>query len=139
MQEEDTMPSLARGLFRVGVFFVAVALVLAFFWSIASESAALIKLARTSRDYPYTDRCDADGNPIATGPPNCVDLNHYVFIHGPIDRAFRRACTGKPAKMLLFEKGKVAAVEINVVQKMLEFQLHNGMSAGCGSHYSNGY
>ncbi|MGO7947232.1 hypothetical protein ACC722_39405, partial [Rhizobium ruizarguesonis] len=64
---------------------------------------ALRRLAATAKNYRYAERCDADGNLIATGQPNCVDLNHYVFIYGPVSRAFRRACSVKTAAMQSFD------------------------------------
>lgn len=127
----DDGPSLARGLLRVGTFFAAAALVCYFFWDTLSESAALSRLTVTAENFSYTARCDGHGNPIETGEPNCVDLNRFVFIHGPINKALRRACSGNSAAVLLFEPGKVARTEINAVQKSLQFHARFGTNSPC--------
>jgi hypothetical protein len=127
----DNGPSLARGLLRVGTLLAAVLLVSYVFWEIFSESAALSRLTATAENFSYTARCDGDGNPIETGEPNCIDLNRYVFIHGPINKAIRRACAGKSPAALLFEPGKVARTEINSVQKSLQFHARFGTNSPC--------
>ncbi|MGO4623821.1 hypothetical protein AB4Z34_17485 [Ensifer sp. 2YAB10] len=131
MQAEDDGPTLARGILRVGTLFAVVVLIAYSFLDLFSESAALNRLSATAAKYAYTERCNAEGNLIATGQPNCVDLNHYVFVYGPVSKAFRRACAGKPAELLLFEKGKVARTEINRVEKMLRFRAQNGANSPC--------
>lgn len=136
MRDQEASPSISLGLLRVGTLCIVVALIVYFFWDMFSESAALRRLAATAKNYPYTERCDANGNLIETGPPNCVDLNHYVFIYGPISRAARRACSGKTAAMLSFEVGKVARTEINLVEKMLQFRVRNGVNSPCGPYTS---
>lgn len=131
MGVEEATPSVSRGLFRVGTFLAFVAFVSYFLWDMYSESAALRRLADTAKNFPYTERCDADGNWIATGPPNCVDLNGYLFVYGPVSRAFRRACSGKAATTLLFEKNKVARTEIISVQRSLQFKARTGVNPPC--------
>lgn len=136
MGDDEDNPSMSRGLLRVGTLCLVVVLIAILFWDMFSESAAIRRLAATAKNYRYTERCDADGNLIATGQPNCVDLNHYVFIYGPVSRAFRRACSGKTAAMLSFEAGKVARSEINLVEKMLQFRARNGVNSPCGPYDS---
>lgn len=131
MRDDEATPSMVRGLFRIAVLFAVVALASYFLWNMYSESAALGRLTATANNFPYTERCDLDGNLLAAGAPNCVDLDRYIFVHGPINRAFRRACSGEAAGMLLFEKGKVARTEINLVEKMLQFRAQNGVNSGC--------
>lgn len=131
MQTEDDGPTLARGILRVGTVFAVIGLIAYSFWDLDSESAALNRLSAIAAKYTYTERCDAEGNLIATGQPNCVDLNHYVFVYGPVSKALRRACTGKPAELLLFERGKVARTEINRVEKMLKFRAQTGVNSPC--------
>ncbi|MBY3386535.1 hypothetical protein [Rhizobium laguerreae] len=131
MRDDEHTPSMSRGLLRVGTLCIVIALISYFFWDMFSETAALRRLAETAKNYHYTERCDADGNQIATGQPNCVDLNHYVFVYGPVSKAFRRACSGKVAAILSFEEGKVARTEINLVEKMLQFRARNGLDSPC--------
>jgi hypothetical protein len=131
MQADETTPTVARGLLRLGTLFGVIALGGYFFWDMFSETAALNRLAATARSYHYTESCDAEGNLVSSTPANCVDLNHYVFIYGPVLKAMRRACTGKPVAMLSFEKGKVATTEINLVEKMLRFRAQNGANSSC--------
>ncbi|MGW9947342.1 hypothetical protein J2W92_002679 [Rhizobium leguminosarum] len=128
---DDEGPSMSRGILRVGTLCVVVVLIAYFLWDMFSETAALRRLAATAKNYSYTEKCDANGNLVATGHPNCVDLNHYMFVYGPVSRAFRRACSGKAAAMLSFEEGKVARTEINLVEKMLQFRARNGMNSPC--------
>ncbi|MBY3139006.1 MULTISPECIES: hypothetical protein [Rhizobium] len=132
MRDDEDTPSMSRGLLRVGTLCLVVVLIAILFWDMFSESAALRRLAATAKNYRYAEKCDADGNVIATGQPNCVDLNHYVFVYGPVSRALRRACSGKSAAMLSFEPGKVARSEINLVEKMLQFRVRNGVNSPCG-------
>ncbi|MBA8835197.1 hypothetical protein GGE39_005161 [Rhizobium leguminosarum] len=134
MPDDKDTPSMSRGLLRVGTLCLVVVLIAILFWDMFSESAALRRLAATAKNYRYAERCDAEGNLIATGQPNCVDLNHYVFVYGPVSRAFRRACSGKSAAMLSFEEGKVARSEINLVEKMLQFRARNGVNSPCGPY-----
>ena len=114
-----------------GTVFVVIAIPSYFLWEMFSESAALSRLSATAAIFHYTVRCDADGNPVATGQPHGVDLNRYVLVHGPIHGAFRRACSGKKAGILSFEEGKVPRSEINSVQKELQFRARNGSSSPC--------
>ncbi|KAA0681161.1 hypothetical protein DTW90_37205 [Neorhizobium sp. P12A] len=131
MQGDETGPTIALGLMRLGTLFGVLAVGGYFFWDMFSETAALDRLAATARSYHYTQSCDADGNVISTAPANCVDLNHYVFVYGPVMKAKRRACTGKPAAVLSFEKSKVATTEINLVQKILQFHAQYGENFPC--------
>jgi len=131
MPDDDDNPSMSLMILRLGTLFAVVALVGYFFWEMFSESAALSRLSATANIYPYAERCDANGQLIAIGQPNCVDLNHYLFVHGSVDKAFRRACSGKPAAVLSFEKGKVATFEINSVENMLQFRHQNGVNSPC--------
>jgi hypothetical protein len=129
MQEEESNPSIGRGLFRVGTLFCALALVVWFFWEMYSESAALIRLSATAKNFPYVERCDAEGNPVATGQPNCVDIGRYLFINGPVLKALRRDCSdrSRPPVMLILEAGKASRKEIVGVQKSLSFLKRNGV------------
>lgn len=131
MPDDEEPLTLSRIIQRFGTLFVVVAITSYFSWEMFSDNAALSRLSATAEIYHYTERCDADGNPIATGQPNCADLNNYVFVHGPINRAFRRACSGKTAEMLSFEDGKVPRSEISSVQKALQFRAQNGESPPC--------
>ncbi len=131
MSDDGEAISVSRIMSRVGTVFIVIALASYFLWEMLSESAALSRLSATAAIFRYTERCDADGNPIATGQPNCVDLNRYVFVHGPIDRAFRRECSGKKGGILSFEEGKVSRSEINSVQKELQYRARNGASSPC--------
>lgn len=134
MQDDEATPTVARGLLRLGTLFGMIAVGGYFLWDLFSESAALNRLAATAKIYHYTESCDAEGNLVSSTPANCVDLNHYVFVYGPVMKAIRRGCTGKSAAMLSFEKGKVARTEINSVEKMLRFRTRNGTNSPCGSH-----
>ncbi len=116
---------------RLGTLFAIVVLVGYVLWDMFSETTALSRLSATASIFHYTQRCDADGNLIASGSPNCVDLNHYMFVHGSIDKAFRRTCAGKTAEMLTFEKGIVGTFEINLVQKMLASRSRGEPSPPC--------
>lgn len=91
LQDDDTGPSLARGLFRLGVFFGCVAFILFFFWETYSSSAALSRLSAAASTFSYTERCDANGNPTTTGEPNCIDLGRYLFIHVPVMKALSKS------------------------------------------------
>jgi len=131
LSDDGEAISVSRIMSRGGTVFIVIALASYFLWEMFSESAALSRLSATAAIFHYTERCNADGNPIATGQPNCVDLNRYMFVHGPIDRAIRRACPGKKAGILSFEEGKVSRSEINSVQKELQFRARNGASSPC--------
>lgn len=134
MQTDDSGPTLARGLVRLCTLLGVTAIFGYFLWSSFSEAAALGRLATTARSFRYIQSCDLGGRPIPSGVANCVDLNHYVFVHAPVMTALRRDCTGKPEAMLLFEKGKVARTEINRVEKLLRFREKNGTNSPCGSY-----
>lgn len=134
MREDETSPTVARGLLRLSTLFALVAVGGYVFWDTFSEAAALNRLAATATNYRYTQSCDSQGNFIPAAPNNCVDLNHYVFIYGPVMKAVRRSCTGKPVALLSFEKGKVARTEINSVEKMLQFHARYGTSSPCGGN-----
>jgi hypothetical protein len=113
-------PSVTVGLVRVGTFFAIVAIASYFVWEIFSESAALSRLNATAEIFTYPNRCAADGTPIETGQPNCVDLGRYVFIHGPVNIVIHRACSGTPARVLTFEPGQVSRREIHSAWKGLQ-------------------
>lgn len=129
MPGDEEGPSTALGLLRVGTLISFIALALFFLWEFFSQSAALSRLSATAEILPYTERCDADGNLITTGRPNCVDLGRYVFVHGTVNKAFRKACAGQKgaAEMLSFEEGKASRTEINGIQKSLRFQAQTGV------------
>lgn len=95
MQDDDTNPSLARGLFRLGVLFGCVAFILFFFWETYSSSAALSRLSAAASNFSYTEKCDANGNPTTTGEPNCIDLGRYLFIYGPVMKALSKSVLGE--------------------------------------------
>ena len=133
LQDDDTGPSLARGLFRIGVFVGCAAFVLFFFWETYSSSAALSRLSAAASNFAYTESCDANGNPTSVGEPNCVDLGRYVFVHGPVLKAFRRACSGSgdvPGVVVL-EIGKAPRIEIHRVEKAFRFRSRNGVNVPC--------
>jgi hypothetical protein len=132
MQTDDSGPTLAQGLLRLGTLLGVTAIGGYFLWSLFSENAALNRLATTAKSFRYTQSCDVEGRPVSSGVANCIDLNHYVFIYGPVMTALRRECTGKPATILFFEKGKVARTEINRVEKLLRFRGQNGTNSPCG-------
>ncbi len=131
MPDDEDALSVSRIMSRAGTIVTVIALASHFLWEMLSESAALSRLSATAAIFHYPERCDANGNPIATGQPNCVDLNRCVFVHGPINRAFRRAYTGKEAGILSFEEGKVPRSEINAVQKELQYWARSGASSPC--------
>lgn len=133
-QGDEAAPTVVLGLLRLGALFGVIAVVAYSFWDLYSESAALNRLAATAKGYHYTESCDAEGNLVSSLPANCVDLNHYVFIDGPVMKAIRRNCAGKSAATLTFEKGKVARTEINNVEKMLQFRARNGTNSPCGPY-----
>ncbi|MGF6156756.1 hypothetical protein M2267_001999 [Ensifer sp. KUDG1] len=134
MHEDEESPTVARGLLRLSTLFVFMAVGGYVFWDTFSEAAALDRLKATAKNYRYTESCDSEGNFIVSASANCVDLNHYVFIDGPVMKAVRRNCTGKPAALLSFKKGKVARTEINSVQKMLQFHARYGTNSPCGAN-----
>lgn len=133
LQDDDTNPSLARGLFRLGVLFGCVAFILFFFWETYSSSAALSRLSAAAGNFSYTEKCDANGNPTTTGEPNCIDLGRYLFIYGPVMKAFRRACSGSGdgAGVVILEKNKAPRIEIHRVEKAFRFRSRNGASVPC--------
>ncbi|NTI03138.1 hypothetical protein G6K88_14030 [Agrobacterium rhizogenes] len=130
MEDEEAL-STSRIILRVGTLVAVAAMIAYLSWVMFSEKAALNRLSETAQNYHYTESCDADGNLVATGQPNCVDLNRYMFVYGPISKAFRRACSGKAAEMLSFQEGKVSTFEINLVDKMLLFRAREGGSSPC--------
>lgn len=134
MQGDDVGPTLAQGILRLGTLFGVTAVGGYFFWSLYSETAALDRLASTAKSFPYTQSCDAGGRIVSSGVDNCIDLNHYVFIDGPVMTALRRDCTGKSEAMLVFEAGKVARTEINRVAQLLRFREQNGTNSPCGPY-----
>ncbi len=134
MLGNGTGPTVGQRFLRLGTLFAVFAVGGYFFWDLFSEAAALNRLAVTAKSYNYTQSCDAEGNRTLSTPANCVDLNEYVFIYGPVMKALRRDCAGKSAAMLSFEKGKVARKEINSVEKRLRFRARNGTNSPCGSH-----
>jgi hypothetical protein len=129
--EDEEAPSMSRAISRVGTLVAVAAMIAYLLWVMFSEKAALNRLSETAQNYHFTESCDADGNLVATGQPNCVDLNRYMFVYGPISRAFRRACSGNVAEKLSFEDGKVSTFEINLVDKMLQFRAREGGSSPC--------
>ena len=126
-------PSLALGLFRVATLFAVVALILLFFREIYSVDAALRRLEGHAESFPYTQTCDEEGNLVTTGQPNCVDLGRYLFVHGPVNKAFRRVCAGREGEAATFTlaKGKAPRVEIVRVEKSLAFQARNPGGVPC--------
>lgn len=132
-QEDDAGPSVARGLYRLSVLFACIAFVMFFFWEVYSTAAAVSRLSAAAKNFPYVDRCDGSGNPIDTGEPNCVDLGRYIFINGPVLKAFRRACSGSKAlpALLILEEGKADRGDIVSVEKSLRFRKLNGVSVPC--------
>jgi hypothetical protein len=46
-------------------------------------TAAVNRLSAAADNFHYTERCDANGNPIGTGKPNCVDLGHFAVHQWP--------------------------------------------------------
>lgn len=133
LQDDNTGPSLARGLFRLGVLFGCVAFLLFFFWETYSSSAALSRLSAAASNFSYTERCDANGNPTPTGEPNCIDLGRYLFVYGPVMKSFRTACSGSDGGpgVVILEKDKASRIEIHRVEKAFRFRSRNGASAPC--------
>jgi hypothetical protein len=134
MHTDDSGPTLAQGLVRLGTLLGVVVIGSYFLWSLFSEAAALDRLATTAKSFRYTQSCDVEGRAVSSGVTNCVDLNHYVFVYGPVMTALRRDCTGKSEAIILFEKGAVARTEINRVEKLLRFREQNGTNSPCGSY-----
>jgi hypothetical protein len=133
LQDDDSGPSLARGLFRVGVLFGCVAFVLFFFWETYGSSAALSRLSAAASSFSYTERCDANGNATTTGEPNCIDLGRYQFVYGPVMTAFRRACSGSDDApgVIILEEDKAPRIEIHRVEKAFRFRSRNGANVPC--------
>lgn len=133
MRVDDAGPSLARGLFRLGVFFVFVAFAVFFVWEAGSSTAALSRLSAAARNFSYTERCDANGNPTTKGEPNCVDLGGYLFVNGPVMKAFRRACSGRDEVpgVIVLDIGKASNVEIHRVEKAFDFRSRTGTIVPC--------
>lgn len=133
MEDDDSGPSLARGLFRVGVLLGCVAFVLFFLWGTYSSSAALSRLSEAARDFSYTERCDANGNPTNTGEPNCIDLGRYLFVYSPAMKAFRKACSGsdEAPDVIILEEDKAPRIEIQRVEKAFRFRSRNGANVPC--------
>jgi hypothetical protein len=134
MQTDDSGPTLAQGLVRLGTLLGVIAIGSYFLWTLFSKAAALDRLATTAKSFGYTQSCDVEGRPVSSGVANCIDLNHYVFIYGPVMTALRRDCTGKSEAILFFEKREVARTEINRIEKLLRFREQNGMNSPCGSY-----
>lgn len=134
MQTDDSGPTLAQGLVRLGTLLGVVAIGSYFLWSLFSEAAALDRLATAAKSFRYTQSCDVEGRAVSSGVANCIDLNHYVFVYGPVITALRRDCTGKPEAILLFEKGAVARTEINLVEKLLRSWERTGTNSPCGPY-----
>jgi hypothetical protein len=105
MQGNEATPTVAQGLLRLGTLFVIVAVCGFFFWDMFSETAALNRLATTARSYHYTESCDAEGNLVSSKLANCIDLNHYVFVYGPVMKAMRRRLHWKASSDAIFRKG----------------------------------
>lgn len=130
-RDADDGPSVAVGLMRVATFFAAVAMASYFVWEIFSESAALSRLNTTADIFSYPSRCAGDGTPIETGEPNCVDLGRYIFIHGSVNMAVRRACPGAPSAVLSFEPGQVSRKEIHSARRSLQVYAEYGTKLPC--------
>ncbi|MGO7360982.1 hypothetical protein [Rhizobium leguminosarum] len=131
MQDDEAGPSLSLGLFRLSGLFASVVIVVYIFWEMFSQSAALIRLSMTAKKFPYAERCDASGNPITTGEPNCVDLGRYLVVYGPVIKVFRRACSGSDGAPETLTLDKASRVEISLVEKSLSFRARNGVSVSC--------
>lgn len=131
--DQDADPGVARGLYRVGVFLACVAGVAYFFWELYSTTAAMQRLKAAAANFPYGQTCDANGNMITEGQPNCVDLGRYVFINGPTLTAVRRACSpdDEPPAFLVLEEGKAPRKDIVRIEKSLSFHKRNGRSITC--------
>jgi hypothetical protein len=126
--QDDVGPSLARGMMRLGILFGCILLVIFFFWETYSSSASLRRISATAKSFPYTDRCDSNGHPANIEKPNCVDLGSYVFVSGPILKAFRKACAGSNQMpgVIILEESAAPRIEIHRVEKALTFRLRNG-------------
>lgn len=130
MQDDEAGPSLSLGLFRLSGLFACVVIVIYIFWEMFSQSAALIRLSMTAKNFPYAERCDASGNPITTGEPNCVDLGYQV-VYGPVIKVFRRACSGSDGAPETLILDKASRIEISLVEKSLSFRARNEVSVSC--------
>ncbi|UIK21051.1 MULTISPECIES: hypothetical protein [Rhizobium] len=113
MQDDEAGPSLSLGLFRLSGLFACVVIVIYIFWEMFSQSAALIRLSMTAKNFPYAERCDASANPITTGEPNCVDLGYQV-VYGPVIKVFRRACSGSDGAPETLILDKASRIEISL-------------------------
>lgn len=133
MDGEISAPTRARGLYRLAVLFASFGIFVFILWSTYSTSAALSRISATVRTFQFYDRCDAFGNRVSFGEPNCVDLERYVFVNGPVMKAYRRACQGRdggPAVIIL-EAGKSPRGEIHRVDKAFRFRVRNGQNVPC--------
>lgn len=133
MEETSAGPTKAQGCYRLAVLFACVGVFAFFLWNTYSASAALLRIATTARKFEFPDRCDASGNLVSIGEPNCVDLQRYVFVNGPVMKAYRRACQGRdggPAVIIL-EAGKSPRGEIHRVDKAFSFRVRNGQNVPC--------
>jgi hypothetical protein len=122
--DDEANPSVARGLYRLSVLFGCVAFVVFFFWEMYSTAAAVSRLSAAVKNFSYVERCDANGNLIETGEPNCVDLGRYLLINGPVLKAFRRACGGSDylPGVVVLEEGMAARADIVSVGKALSYR-----------------
>ncbi|RZI56709.1 MAG: hypothetical protein EOP14_05605 [Pseudomonas sp.] len=133
LQDDDSEPTLARGLYRVVVLFGCLGLFSYFLLEMYSTTAALSRLASAAKNFRYIERCDAEGNPKTTGEPNCVNLYGYLFINGPVLRAIKRVClnNGEAPVMLTLEEGKASKRDIVSVERRLSNQEQNGARQRC--------
>ncbi|MBD8665643.1 hypothetical protein IFT59_20565 [Rhizobium sp. CFBP 8752] len=133
MHNDNSDPTVARGLYRILVLFMSIALGSYLLWEMFSTTAALSRLAAAAGNFPYVERCDVEGNPRTTGQPNCVDLSDYLFINGPVLKAIARVCprSDKPPVMLTLEQGKASREDIVRVEKGLRYRKENGSSVPC--------
>ncbi|WP_428428135.1 hypothetical protein [Pararhizobium sp.] len=127
MPDDAANPSVARGLYRLSVFFGCVAFVAFFLWEVYSTAAAVSRLSAAADNFPYIERCDANGNLIETGEPNCVDLGRYLFINGPVLKALRRPCGGRDylPGVVVLEEGAASRKDIVSVEKALSYRKRN--------------
>lgn len=133
MQDHQDNPSMARGVYRIAVLLGCVALVSYFLWETFSTTAAVGRLSAAARNFPYVDRCDAEGNRADKGQPNCVDLGRYVFINGPVLQALRRPCSkgDGPSVMLTLAEGEASREDIAHVEKSLTYRKRFGRNGPC--------
>lgn len=64
-------------------------------------------------------------------PRHRSPLHHYVFVYGPVSKAFVKCLHAETGMLLLFEKGKAARTEINLGGEMLKFRAQNGVNSPC--------